>query len=76
MNDERDRKTKIGKEIVCDDEGFRNEERAKLVQKELVVMNDEIKNLKMDSGSGACENWSLLWAWHFCQAAVPRFSIP
>ena len=42
----------VESEIV---QGFKNEENARQwVQKELVVMKDEIKNLKMGSGSTVC----------------------
>ena len=40
-------------------DGFRNVERArKLVQNDLAVMKEEIKNLKMSSGSAVCSETS------------------
>ena len=47
----------IQNEIV---QGFNNEEHARqLVQNELVVMKDDIKNLKMGSGSTVCSEASV-----------------
>ena len=61
----------VQSEIV---QGFKNEENARqLVQKELAFMRDEIKNLKMGSGSTVCSEASTgvrLGVWNFCSATT------
>ena len=55
-------------------QGFRNEENARqLVQKELAFMKNEIKDLKMGSGSTVCSEASTgvrLGVWNFCSATT------
>ena len=73
---EQQARQRIQCEIVL---GFKNEEKTiQLVQKELAVVKDQLKNLMMGSGSTVCSEGQYrvgAGVWYLCSATATHFSV-